>query len=76
MSCARPSIAKVVAAQMRNACGAAGGARRKREVYFNLALRLLAPPSPVLVAIGGLSGTGKSTVARALARILRPSPVR
>jgi predicted kinase len=67
--------AKVVAAQMRNAEG-----RRRVElgdsakVYFDLALRLLAPASPMLVAIGGLSGTGKSTLARALAPYLAPEP--
>jgi aminoglycoside phosphotransferase family enzyme/predicted kinase len=44
------------------------------KVYFNLAVRLLAPSSPVLVAIGGLSGTGKSTLARALAPYLAPAP--
>jgi len=42
--------------------------------YFALAQRLIAPPAPQLVAIGGLSGTGKSTVARALAPALPPPP--
>jgi hypothetical protein len=42
--------------------------------YFRLALRLIAPPRPRLVAIGGLSGTGKSTLARALAPTLAPAP--
>jgi uncharacterized protein len=35
--------------------------------YLDLAIRLLRTPSPVIVAIGGLSGSGKSTVAAALA---------
>ena len=35
--------------------------------YFDLAGRLIAPEPPLLVAIGGLSGTGKSVLARALA---------
>ena len=35
--------------------------------YLALADRLLSPPPPGLVAIGGFSGTGKSTVARGLA---------
>jgi len=35
--------------------------------YFNLAVGLLRPKPPRLVAIGGLSGTGKSSVAAALA---------
>ena len=37
-------------------------------------MRLIAPPPPLLVAIGGLSGTGKSVLARALAPELRPAP--
>jgi uncharacterized protein len=38
------------------------------RAYLALALCFLAaPPTPSLVAVGGLSGTGKSTVARALA---------
>ncbi len=39
-----------------------------------LALELLAPPPPRLVAIGGLSGVGKSTLARALAPAIGAVP--
>ncbi len=49
---------------------AAQSARR----YFDLALELLAPAKPLVVCIGGLSGTGKSFLARQLARTLRPMP--
>ena len=35
--------------------------------YLDLATRVLTPPAAAMVAIGGLSGSGKSTVARALA---------
>jgi aminoglycoside phosphotransferase family enzyme/predicted kinase len=42
--------------------------------YFELARRLIAPPPPTLVAIGGRSGTGKSALARALAPELAPPP--
>ena len=42
--------------------------------YFRLAQRLIAPPPATLVAVGGLSGTGKSTLARALAPSLPPAP--
>jgi aminoglycoside phosphotransferase family enzyme/predicted kinase len=42
--------------------------------YFALACRLMAPPAPQLVAVGGLSGTGKSVLARALAAHIAPAP--
>src|SRR4029077_7129775 len=35
---------------------------------------LLAPAKPRLIAVGGLSGTGKSLLARALATALSPAP--
>jgi aminoglycoside phosphotransferase family enzyme/predicted kinase len=42
--------------------------------YFALASRLLLPPKPVLVAVGGLSGTGKSLLVRSLAADILPAP--
>jgi aminoglycoside phosphotransferase family enzyme/predicted kinase len=42
--------------------------------YFDFACRFIAPPAPVLVAVAGLSGTGKSVLARALAPALAPAP--
>jgi aminoglycoside phosphotransferase family enzyme/predicted kinase len=42
--------------------------------YFDLAGRLIAPKPPMLVAIGGLSGTGKSVLARGLAGLIEPPP--
>lgn len=42
--------------------------------YFDLAERLIAPRPPLLVAIGGLSGTGKSVLARGLAGLIEPPP--
>jgi aminoglycoside phosphotransferase family enzyme/predicted kinase len=42
--------------------------------YFDLATRLIAPPAPVLIAVGGHSGTGKSVLARALAPLIPPAP--
>src|SRR5690606_25949162 len=35
--------------------------------YLEMAAALLRPPRPMVVAVGGLSGTGKSTLARGLA---------
>jgi uncharacterized protein len=42
--------------------------------YLTMAERLLHPPSPCLVAIGGLSGSGKSALARALAPLIGAAP--
>ncbi len=47
---------------------------RAAKGYFKLALDLLAEVKPVVVCTGGLSGTGKSVLARALAPFLPPSP--
>jgi aminoglycoside phosphotransferase family enzyme/predicted kinase len=44
------------------------------RAYFELACSAITPPPPVLVAIGGLSGTGKSVAARALAPSVLPQP--
>jgi aminoglycoside phosphotransferase family enzyme/predicted kinase len=67
--------AKVTAARLdlagtRDRQEAAQSARR----YFDLALELLAPATPVVVCIGGLSGTGKSVLARQVAPTLGPLP--
>jgi aminoglycoside phosphotransferase family enzyme/predicted kinase len=42
--------------------------------YFDLALRAIVPPAPVLIATGGRSGSGKSALARALAPHLASLP--
>lgn len=42
--------------------------------YFALALRLIAPQKPSLIAIGGRSGTGKSALARSIAGRIEPAP--
>ena len=42
--------------------------------YFDLAGRLIAPEPPRLLAIGGLSGTGKSVLARGIAGLIGPPP--
>jgi hypothetical protein len=44
------------------------------QTYFKLAQQLIRPPAPTLVAVGGLSGTGKSVLARALAPDVLPQP--
>lgn len=42
--------------------------------YFDLAVRLVDPEPPCMVAIGGLSGAGKSVLAREIAPLLGPPP--
>lgn len=42
--------------------------------YFDLARGLLAATEPVIICTGGLSGTGKSLLARALAPYVAPAP--
>jgi len=42
--------------------------------YFDFARRFIEPTPPMLVGVGGLSGTGKSVLARALAPDLEPAP--
>ncbi|MDE2362447.1 MAG: AAA family ATPase, partial [Hyphomicrobiales bacterium] len=49
-------------------------ARVEAQAYFDLAERLLAPRATGLVAIGGFSGSGKSSLAAALAPALGPAP--
>jgi uncharacterized protein len=49
-------------------------ARSSAKKYFALACRLIRPAPPVLVGIGGLSGTGKSRLAATLAPQLAPAP--
>ena len=44
------------------------------RAYVEAAIAHLAPPPPVLAAVGGLSGTGKSSFARAIAPGLGASP--
>ena len=67
--------AKVTAARRRDADAQARPAiERSARKYFDCACRLIEPPPPVLVAVGGLSGTGKSALARALAPALGPPP--
>ena len=42
--------------------------------YFDLARMLIHPPAPRLIAVGGLSGTGKTVLAQALAPVVAPPP--
>jgi aminoglycoside phosphotransferase family enzyme/predicted kinase len=44
------------------------------RTYFELARLTIHPAAPILVAVGGLSGTGKSVLARYLAPSVLPQP--
>jgi hypothetical protein len=54
--------------------GKGEAARQEATRYSDLAGRLIQPQSPLLIAIGGLSGTGKSVLARGLAGLVGPPP--
>jgi aminoglycoside phosphotransferase family enzyme/predicted kinase len=67
--------AKVAAAKLEHAKEADKATiGRSATDYFELAVKLIAPPAPALVAVGGLSGTGKSVLTRGLAPSVLPSP--
>lgn len=53
---------------------AAGGANDAALGYFRLAQALSRPATPMLVAVGGVSGTGKTTLAQAIAPRLGRAP--
>ncbi len=67
--------AKVLLARLgRTADAKAAAVKEQARRYFELAQRLIHPSPPVLVAVGGLSGTGKSVLSRALAPDIMPEP--
>lgn len=67
--------AKVTAARMERAATSDRAAiAASARAYFAFARRAIAPPRPVLIAIGGLSGTGKTRLARGLAPPTGPMP--
>jgi uncharacterized protein len=67
--------ARVTLARMERASsGEQSGIAASARAYFALAQRAIAPPAPKLMAIGGLSGTGKTRLAHALAPEIEPMP--
>jgi aminoglycoside phosphotransferase family enzyme/predicted kinase len=59
--------AKVTAARLKQSAEGATAIARAARKYFDFARRSIAPAPAMLIAVGGLSGTGKSAIARALA---------
>ena len=67
--------AKVTAARLQYAESKEQAAlRTAAKTYFRFAVDQLWPPRPTLIAIGGLSVTGKSSLARELAPHVAPAP--
>jgi len=67
--------AMVTAARMERAPQARrDGIAKSARAYFAFAQRAIAPPALKLIAVGGLSGTGKTRLARLLAPNIGPMP--
>jgi aminoglycoside phosphotransferase family enzyme/predicted kinase len=69
LSCRAAVRAKTgaTAARLQSDAVRAGELRDAAREYLSMAVTLLQPAPPLLVAIGGFSGSGKSTIARAIA---------
>jgi aminoglycoside phosphotransferase family enzyme/predicted kinase len=66
--------AHVTATQASSGGSGEAALREEAQSYFDLAAELLKEKPPFLIAIGGLSGTGKTTVAEALAPMVWAPP--
>ena len=75
MSC-RAAIRAHVALARRRAVGEPAEAKDLDDAHTLLdrAIAFLAPRQPRIIAVGGVSGTGKSTLAYALAPLVSPAP--
>lgn len=72
----RAAIRAMVSLQRaeRIGTGNPGSDRVEAKRYLKSAIGYLSPPPPCLVAVGGFSGTGKSTLASSLAPLLGAAP--
>ncbi|QPF93824.1 AAA family ATPase [Bradyrhizobium commune] len=66
--------AQVTLARLNSPHSSDSGILNDAQRYFGLARALIHPPAPRLIAVGGLSGTGKTVLARALAPDIAPHP--
>lgn len=66
--------AQVLLARLNRPNGDQAAILQAATRYFELAHGLIHPAPPRLVAVGGLSGTGKSVLSRGIAPSLAPSP--
>ncbi|MCP4616983.1 MAG: AAA family ATPase [Bradyrhizobium sp.] len=70
----RAAIRALVSFTRHDLCPGDPACLADARAYFALALELIAPCKPSLVAIGGRSGTGKSMLARRMAGDIKPPP--
>jgi aminoglycoside phosphotransferase family enzyme/predicted kinase len=66
--------AQVALARLRPPHSDDPGILEQARRYFDLATMLIHPAAPRLIAVGGLSGTGKTVLAQALAPRIAPPP--
>ncbi|TYL83077.1 AAA family ATPase [Bradyrhizobium cytisi] len=66
--------AQVALARLKSPHSDDAGILDEARRNFDLARALIQPPAPRLIAVGGLSGTGKTVLARALAPTVAPQP--
>ncbi|MGE0254267.1 MAG: AAA family ATPase [Alphaproteobacteria bacterium] len=65
---------RAAAAAMATDMAKASAMRAEAKAYFAAAVAYIDPPPARLLAVAGLSGTGKTTLARALAPLVGPAP--
>lgn len=66
--------AQVTLARLQRPQSDHSGILEQARRYVDLAGRLISPPAPRLIAVGGLSGTGKTVLAKSLAPVVAPEP--
>ena len=70
----RAAIRAMVLLQTDQATGQIGASAGEARLYLEQAVGYLDKTTPVLIAVGGMSGTGKTVLARDLAAAIGPCP--